>query len=308
MRMDDRPTLPQRSRVSRAAMALVGVMLVATVLLASWAPTSSVAPPAVATPSGSYGSVAVGPAVASQPATALWRLNITEAGLPSGTSWYATANGTTKHTTVAEITFQVPNGTYQWSITNVSGYTVAPASGSAQVQGANVTVSVVFTATTHDTIWRLRVTEVGLPSGTSWYATANGTTKHTTASLITFQVPNGTYQWSIINVSGFTVDPAGGSVTVHNANVTVSVTFTSTSHDGGGLLSKYWWALAAGGVLLLLIIAVLVIRWRRRQSPPAAEWTPPAPPGSEPSPPPPEGAEPPYAEGPPAPPTSGPSP
>lgn len=158
------------------------------------------------------------------------------------------------------------------------------------------------------TLWRIRVTEVGLPSGTSWYATANGTTKHTTASLITFQVPNGTYQWSIINVSGYTVDPDGGSVTVHNANVTVSVTFTSTSHDGGGLLSKYWWALAAGGVLLLLIIAVLVIRWRRRQSPPAAEWTPPDASGNELPPPPPEGTEAPYAETPAPPPTSGPSP
>jgi hypothetical protein len=162
------------------------------------------------------------------------------------------------------------------------------------------------------TIWRLKVSEVGLPSGTVFYASCNGTTKHSTAGattgLITFQVPNGNYTWSIINVTGFTATPLSGSVQIQNNNVTVVVTYTSTSHAGGGLLSKYWWALAAGGVILLLIIAVVVIRWRRGKNPPAEEWTPPAAPESElPPPPPPEGATADGDASPPAP-TSGPGP
>jgi hypothetical protein len=160
------------------------------------------------------------------------------------------------------------------------------------------------------TIWRIKVSETGLVSGTTWYASCNGTTKHSVTGLITFQVPNGTYTWSILNVTGYTVDPLSGSTTIHNNNVTVVVTFTSTSHAAGGLLSKYWWAAAAGGVILLLIVVVLVIRWRRKKSPPAAEWTPPpAAPEAEspPLPPPPEGATTDAAANPP-PPTSGPSP
>jgi hypothetical protein len=138
------------------------------------------------------------------------------------------------------------------------------------------------------TIWRVKIIETGLPSGTAWWATCNGTTKHSTAALNTFQVPDGTYGWSITNVSGYTVSPQSGSVTVANANITVVVTFTGTNSHGGGLLSKYWWALAAVGVIILLILILLVVRWRRRQAPPAAEWTPPADPMAE-------GAQPPSA-------------
>jgi hypothetical protein len=127
---------------------------------------------------------------------------------------------------------------------------------------------------TNGTTWRIRVTESGLPAGTTWRATVNGTTKHTTASLNTFQVPNGTYAWSITNVSGYTVNPQFGNVTVSNANTTVSVTFTAIATDGGGLLAKWWWV-ALVGLVILVILIVAVVRWRRHKTPPAAEWTPP---------------------------------
>jgi hypothetical protein len=131
------------------------------------------------------------------------------------------------------------------------------------------------------TLWRIRVTESGLASGIPWYATCNGTTKHSTTtsattSLITFQEPVGTYYWSILNVSGYTVSPQSGTVTITGGNQTVPVTFSSTSPHGTGLLAKYWWVAAAVGLIFLVILVLVIVRWRRHRNPPAAEWMPPA--------------------------------
>jgi hypothetical protein len=135
------------------------------------------------------------------------------------------------------------------------------------------------------TVWRIKVIETGLAAGTKWTATVNGTSKHTTAVLNTFFVVNGTYGWTVANVTGYTVSPQSGSVTVNNANVTVTVTYTpgAGSGGGGGLISKYWWV-AVVGLLILLLLIILVVRWRRRKAAPAEEWTPPAGAGTEPAP------------------------
>jgi hypothetical protein len=75
-----------------------------------------------------------------------WRVRVSEKGLAELTTWRATVAGTTKHTNSSLNTFQLPNGTYPFVITNVSGYTVSPQSGTVMVAGANVTIDVVFTS------------------------------------------------------------------------------------------------------------------------------------------------------------------
>jgi hypothetical protein len=127
----------------------------------------------------------------------------------------------------------------------------------------------------NSTIWRVRVIENGLAPGTKWQATVNGTTKHTTAALNTFFVINGTYDWSVTGVGGYSLAPQSGMVTVLNANLTVTVTFTPTDGPGAaGLLSKWWWAIL-GAVVVLIVLVLLAVRLRRGK-PAAAEWTPPA--------------------------------
>ena len=74
-----------------------------------------------------------------------YNITFTESGLPSGTTWYVTLNGTTESSTTSTIVFSEINGIYTYSIANVSGYTVSPLSGSVTVQGKNATQSVTFT-------------------------------------------------------------------------------------------------------------------------------------------------------------------
>ena len=76
------------------------------------------------------------------------------------------------------------------------------------------------------TYYDITFTETGLPSGTSWYATLNGQTQSTTSSSITFSETSGTYSYSIGSVSGYTVSPSSGSVSVGGSK-SVSVTYTA---------------------------------------------------------------------------------
>ena len=73
---------------------------------------------------------------------------------------------------------------------------------------------------------KVTFTESGLPSGTMWTVTLNGTTFSTTGSSITFLDPSGAYGYTVDRVPGFTAHPASGAVRVGNGPANVPVRFT----------------------------------------------------------------------------------
>lgn len=135
--------------------------------------------------------------------------------------------------------------------------------------------------------YKIRITETGLPKGTTWYAILNDSRKHTTAQLITFEnLTNGSYAFLIENVTGFTAVPTNGTVMVAGSNPTVSVVFLSNNPGGGSLRP---WEYFAGGVIVLVVILAIVIvllhrRSQRTRQPPTPYEVPGStPPGAAPS-------------------------
>ncbi len=180
---------------------------------------------------------------------ATYPVTFTESGLPSGTSWSVTLNGTTESSTSASITFTEPNGTYPYSVGAVSGYSLSPSSGSLTVKGSAVTQTIAFTPM----LYSVTFAESGLPSGTSWSVTLAGLTQSSTTSQITFTVPSGTYSYSISAVSGYTVSPSSGSLTVTGA-VSQAATFTKVAPTAyemtfseSGLPIGSTWSVTLGG-------------------------------------------------------------
>jgi YVTN family beta-propeller protein len=74
----------------------------------------------------------------------LFPVKFKESGLPSGTSWSVTLNGITESSTSSNITFTEPNGTYTYTVSNVSGYSISQSSGSIIVNGNNVSQEILF--------------------------------------------------------------------------------------------------------------------------------------------------------------------
>jgi hypothetical protein len=92
----------------------------------------------------------------------------------------------------------------------------------AQSNTATVTVNVAPPVT-----YVVSFSESGLPSGTSWNVTFNGTKSSSSSSTITFTgVKNGSYSFTVGSVPGYVASPSSGTVTVNGTNASVQITFT----------------------------------------------------------------------------------
>jgi hypothetical protein len=209
------------------------------------------------TTSGSFGvsGASVGEAVAFNRGT--YTVTFTETGLPNGTTWYvngtawgslsATVAGTFGTSVSADLT----NGTYPFTVTSANK-TWAPAYTSPfVVNGGPVAVSVTFTEVTY----AVTFTEAGLPSGTHWSVTLCGTQHTSTTNIITFTEPNGTYPYTITDISGShqTTLPYTGEVTVAGAAVTeptlvfTQMTYSVTFTESGLPSGTEWWVNLTNG-------------------------------------------------------------
>jgi YVTN family beta-propeller protein len=157
-----------------------------------------------------------------------YAVTFTEAGLVSGTLWSVTLEGTVHSSTSNPITFSELNGTYAFTIGSVAGYSVNPASGMVTVSGSNPATQMIDFTSTMGSLYAVTISEIGLPSGTNWSATLNGTTQSSTTATIQFTEPNGTYSFSIPAVTGYSGNRTAGMLTVSGTPVVESIGFTAT--------------------------------------------------------------------------------
>ncbi len=149
-------------------------------------------------------------------------LVFSESGLASGTTWSVNVSGQTYTSTSSSITIQLPDGVYYYNISQVSGFTVIPESGSINLtQYALVNVQYLENYT-------LTFKETGLPSGTNWTVDLNNVNyTSSTSKLIT--VTNGSYSYMVTTALGFTaVTNASGTLTINGSSMTVNVLFNET--------------------------------------------------------------------------------
>ncbi len=165
-----------------------------------------------------------------------YTVTFTESGLPSGSTWYVNMTDHDSGTiTGSSYFFSLANGSYSYTISiSDKTYSPSPYSGSFTVNGANVSESVAFSEVTYVVTF----IETGLPSGTSWSVTFNGTTLSSTTNTISFTAANGTYSYSIGSISDYKVSPSSVSITVNGKNVSQSITFTSSSPPPPSKLSS----------------------------------------------------------------------
>jgi YVTN family beta-propeller protein len=76
----------------------------------------------------------------SQIVAGLYYVIFEESGLPYGANWSVTFNGYTKYSTSSSITFTASNGTYSYSISVPSGYSVQYTTGTINVEGKSLVV------------------------------------------------------------------------------------------------------------------------------------------------------------------------
>ncbi len=196
-----------------------------------------------------------------------------EVGLAAGTGWSVRLNGTAYSGNGTSIVVALDNGTHNYTVTPVVGYVTAPASGSVVVDANESSVTIAFTAV----LYAVTFTESGLPSGTSWTVEFGGAPRSSAGTAITFQVANGSYDFQVANVSGYSLTGASGvqRVSGPGASVTVAYTANPSSTSSEQVL---FWALLAAVIVLAVLVVVLLLRGKKKSEPtPAvAGWTAPA--------------------------------
>jgi hypothetical protein len=167
-------------------------------------------------------------------------------GLASGTSWSITLGTTTQSTTNDVLTFYVLPGSYAFSAAAVSGYAIAPGSGTVTATGASVEVDLTYTAQ-----FTVTVTETGLPTGDSWEAIVGGTAVSGTTASLSVVVPAGETDYQIVSLTaGYTASPASGSIYV-TGTYALATTFSAVTYavtvSESGLASGQAWSATVNG-------------------------------------------------------------
>ena len=175
------------------------------------------------------------------------KVTFTESGLPPNTKWSVVLDGMTESSTTYNISFDLPNGMYAYSITTVNNkYAPTQPTGSINVNGTNLNISISF----HLVTYEIMFAENGLPQGTPWYVTLNGIRHNSTTNTIEFTEPNGSYAYAIETPISdgtgiqYVLSQSKGTLTVNGADININVSYTKqyyltiiASPSNGGTVS-----------------------------------------------------------------------
>lgn len=154
-------------------------------------------------------------------------VTFSEMGLPAGTVWSVTFNGTTNHSAGSSDVFWVRNGTdLPYQVGPVAGYVPIPGSGSVNVTGMPLGVFVHFGQPPE---YPLRFTQTGLPNGSAWYVRVAGTWYSSTNATLPLLRPNGSYPFLVGDTGAYRPTPGNGTAQVRGAATNVSLTFKAGS-------------------------------------------------------------------------------
>jgi hypothetical protein len=195
-----------------------------------------------------------------------------ESGLATGTAWSVVLNGSAGSSANSTISLPAPSGRLPFRVGSVTGYAVNRSGGFVAVSGAGARVPLQFRPAAG--LYAVNFTESGLPAGTTWSVTLNGTTESTNASWILFYAGNGSATYSVGGVTGYSANPAGSVLSISGAPVAQAISFRA--NPAPGLLglpgNTGYYLLGGAGVLLVAAASTAYYLHRRPKTgnPPSA--------------------------------------
>lgn len=208
-------------------------------------------------------------AVAITYAQPKYSVSFTESGLGAGTTWSATLNGTTLSSNTNTIVFPgISNGTYQWHLSPPVGYNTTSTSGTAVVNGADISEAINFTTLQSCPIPTI---DINAPAIKGLSVTVNGAAKPGGMCVIT----SVSWSWGDSASSSTGWFPATHvytssgtyeiTATAHQSDgktaaISTQVTVTSLPATAG---SQAFWTLVFIGIAGVAAIGVCII-WLRR--------------------------------------------
>jgi YVTN family beta-propeller protein len=202
-------------------------------------------------------------------------------GLPSGDRWAISLGAATNASTNDTIGFEVENDSTDpfTVVSGPGGFTASPRSGALDINGNLVEKTIAWSALPPPQ-FRVTILETGLPVGTLWSSTLNGSPESSTTPTIAFTEPNGSYLLTVSSVFGYAANVSATNLTVAGHAVQLDVGFASSPGSVGPSGGAPFTSLSAweiGAALLgigVLIALALILRGRRPREPAPEVETP----------------------------------
>lgn len=186
----------------------------------------------------------------------LYKITFNQTGL-HGVEWFVNLSGNVSYELGDSISFNLTNGTYNYSVIHIKGYTTSPDKGILTVNGsaANLTIRFIQSAYT------VTVKEHGLPDGYNWSLFIDGSWHYSNDSILILNLSNGTYAFAAYGLNGsYTIKGSNATISVAGSNETVGITFISAYNSGINLDYKLIYVVFLAAVSISGTIAI-----RRRQ-------------------------------------------
>ena len=200
--------------------------------------------------------------------SALYPVRFNETGLDTWTRWAVSVDGVEASSIGSSIDFAETNGTHSYIPGTEPNYRLPEPSGSFVVSGSRVEIAVLY-IWSPPPVYNVTFLETGLPAGTSWTVTLNGTSLTSTSNAIRFDERAGTYNFTVDGVSTYVPTVYTGSVSVGYSDVDYSLGFRSTSPAGitGASSTVATYVIVGLAIAIAVSITILAMRSRRPPQP-----------------------------------------
>lgn len=137
-------------------------------------------------------------------------------------NWSIYLDGQTYSTGGSEISFNLSNGFHSYSIMCPDYYAVSPSSDVFGVYDADKVVQLSASEKMH----KVAFIQEGMVSGAEWAVHLDNISVTSTTSVIEFNVPNGTYNYTITAPSNYFADEPQGAVNITSTDSMVHIDFS----------------------------------------------------------------------------------
>ena len=153
----------------------------------------------------------------------LYKIYFDELGLPSGTYWTVSLNNTPQQSNSSQMYFEEPNGTYSYEIYHANGYVSNRSYGNVSVNGSSSIITLSFSKPE----FLVQFVESGLPSSLfPWIVSIQNFTNSSRNNTIQLYLENGTYKYSVYNVTGYSITPHSGYIMVNGSGAIQLISFS----------------------------------------------------------------------------------
>lgn len=178
----------------------------------------------------------------------IYNITFFETGLNAGMEWSIVLNNNTYYSNTDSILIFVANGSYQYRIFNVSGYSPNIHSGIIIIAGDNVVVTIIWNEIKYSVTFK----EYGLTLPIKWIVELNGVKEYSLNSTILFLEGNGSYEYTVFSINNYFTHNGSGVVSVAGKNLIIDIYWEKIVYNvtffESGLINGTVWSISLNNI------------------------------------------------------------